>query len=67
MSDQTAETKAELQTLTDLKLAYDDITADISTAETNAETAASNSAITEGTGDTTSSVLSDVNQLNLDY
>ena len=66
LSDQTAETKAELQTLTDLKLAYDDITADISTAGTNAENAVSNSAITEGSTETVSSVLDDVNELNLE-
>ena len=64
-SDQTAEIKAQLQTLTDLKLAYDDITADISTAGTNAENAVSNGFITQGS-DTVSSVLGDINDQNIE-
>ena len=65
LSDQTAEIKAELQTLTDLKQAYDDVTADITTAVSNAGTAVSNSAIKED-GETVSDVLGDVNDQNLE-
>ena len=64
--DQIAETTATLQTLIDKKKAYDDITADATTAAGNAGIAVSNSALTEGSSDTVSSVLGDVNDLNLE-
>ena len=60
--DQISETKTTLQTLIDQKKVYDDVTADITTAASNAETAVSNGSITEGASDeTVSSVLDDIN------
>ena len=55
-----------MQTLIDQKNAYDDITADVTTAAGNAVTAVSNSALTES-GETVSEVLGDVNDLNLEW
>ena len=57
IADQTAAIKAEIQENIAGKATYDDITADIGTAETNAESAVNNSAITEGSGDTPATVF----------
>ena len=63
--DQIAETTVTLQTLIDQKKAYDDVNADVSTAVGNADTAVSNSALTES-GETVSSLVGDVNDQNIE-
>ena len=51
LADQSAEILATLNSLVALDALYDQITSDIGTAGTNAETAATHAAIKEGTSD----------------